>query len=78
MKNAVTVRKNKHFVLDQTKLKKAQRALGAKTETETIERALTLVLSVAETERRAWAATEKLIRGHMPIVDVFGRAADWS
>ncbi len=75
MKNGATTRKSKHLVLNQTKLKQAQRVLGAKTETETIERALTLVLSEAETEQRAWAATEKLLRSRMAIVDVFGRVA---
>jgi hypothetical protein len=73
MKTAATARKSKHFVLDQAKLKQAQRLLGAKTETETIERALTRVLSDAETERRAWAATEKFLRSGVAIADVFGR-----
>jgi len=65
--------KHKHLVLDQAKIKKAQKALGAKTETETIERALEIVISEAEKSRRAWAATEKLIRGRVQIKDVFGR-----
>lgn len=73
MKTTATARKSKHLILDQTKLTRAQRLLGAKTETETIERALTLVLSAAETERRAWAATEKLLRSGITITDVFGR-----
>ena len=60
-------------MLDQAKLKRAQRLLGAKTETETIERALTRVLSDAETERRAWVATEKFLRSGVAIADVFGR-----
>ncbi len=78
MKNTAVTRKSKHIVLDQTKLKRAQRVLGAKTETETIERALTLVLSEAETEQRAWAATEKFLHGRGAIIDVFGRVANQS
>ncbi len=31
------IRKNKHFLLDQDRLKKAQEVLGTRTETETIE-----------------------------------------
>jgi hypothetical protein len=73
MKPARPLRKNKHLILDQTKLKKAQQVLGAKTETETIERALEQVISEAEKDRRVWAATEKLIKSGIQIKDVFGR-----
>ncbi len=73
MKTVSSARKNKHLILDQAKLKKAQKVLGAKTETETIERALDQVISEAEKDRRAWAATEKLIRSGIQIKDVFGR-----
>ncbi len=65
--------KRKHLVLDQAKIKKAQKALGAKTETETIDRALEIVIGEDEKNRRAWAATEKLIRSGIQIEDVFGR-----
>jgi len=61
------------LILDQVKLKKAQKVLGARTETETIERALEQVISEAEKDRRAWAATEKLIRSGIQVKDVFGR-----
>ncbi len=73
MKTAGNTRKNKHLILDQAKLKKAQQILGAKTETETIERALKQVISEAETDRRAWTATEKLLKSGIQIKDVFGR-----
>lgn len=73
MRSASTARKNKHLILDQAKLKKAQKVLGAKTETETIERALEQIISEAEKDRRAWAATEKLIKSGIQIKDVFGR-----
>ena len=73
MEASEIVRKNKHFVLDQAKIKQAQKALGAKTETETIERALEIVIGEDEKNRRAWAATEKLIRSGIQIKDVFGR-----
>ena len=73
MKSVSSARKNKHLILDQVKLKKAQKVLGARTETETIERALEQVIREAEKDRRAWAATEKLIRSGIQIKDVFGR-----
>ncbi len=40
--------RHKHLQLDQGKLNRARRILGAKTETETLERALDLVVSEAE------------------------------
>lgn len=73
MRSVSSARKNKHLILDQMKLKKAQKVLEARTETETIERALEQVISEAERDRRAWAATEKLIRSGIQIKDVFGR-----
>ena len=73
MRNSATEHKHKHLVLDQAKIKKAQKALGAKTETETIERALEIVISEDEQNRRAWSATEKLITGGIQIKDVFSR-----
>jgi hypothetical protein len=42
-----TKRSHKHFQSDSAKIKRAQRALHAKTETETIERALDF--AIAET-----------------------------
>jgi len=70
-------RRNKHLILNQDKLKKAQQVLGAKTETEAIERALDSVIDESERNRRAWAAHEKFIRAAvregLVIHDVFGR-----
>ncbi len=40
--------RHKHLQLDQGKLNRARRILGAKTETETLERALDLVVREAE------------------------------
>ena len=65
--------KHKHYALDEAKIKRAQRLLGTKTETETIERALEQVISERERQRRAWAATERFIKNGGTIKDVFGR-----
>ena len=61
------------MILDQAKLEKAQRILGARTETETIERALDQVISEDEKNHHAWVATEELLQSGMQIKDVFGR-----
>lgn len=70
-------RKNKHFLLNQNRLKKAQKVLGAKTETETIELALERIISDAEREAQAQQAQEKFlaaaIKDNLQIEDVFGR-----
>lgn len=80
MKSATHTRKNKHMILDQTKLKKAQQVLGAKTETEAIERALERVIDKAEQNCLAWAAHERFLKGAvrsgLVIHDVFGRLED--
>jgi hypothetical protein len=77
MGTGVTARRNKHLVLDQAKIRKAQKVLGARTETETIERALDQVINEDERNRRAWAAHERFLRSAtrsgLRIQDVFGR-----
>ena len=76
--NPTRQRRNKHLILDQTKLKKAQKVLGAKTETEAIERALDSVIDEDERNRRAWAAHDRFLRAvlreGLQIKDVFDRA----
>ena len=65
--------KHKHYILDEAKIKQAQQLLGTATETETIERALEEVISEHERNRRAWQATERLLKSGLQIRDVFGR-----
>ena len=76
MSSTAIKRKNKHFILDETKLKRAQKILGTRTETETIERALEVVVTEAERNRQAWAATERFIKSGVEIKDVYGRLED--
>jgi hypothetical protein len=76
MKTSTDQRRNKHFVLNQSKLKKAQKVLGARTETEAIERALDQVIDEDERNRRAWNATKRLPKSGIQVRDVFGRLRD--
>lgn len=75
--NTTGQRRNKHLILDQAKLKKAQKLLGAKTETEAIERALDSVIDEDERSRQAWAAQNRFLkaatREGLQIHDVFDR-----
>ena len=63
---------HKHFRLDPIKLKRAQKALDAKTETETVERALDLAISEHERNRLVLAANQRFLKSGIVIRDVFG------
>lgn len=69
-------RSHKHFQLDAVKIKRAQKALRAETETETIERALDLAISEHQRNRLALAATERFVRSGIEIRDVYGKLDD--
>ena len=65
-------RAHKHFRLDEVKIKRAQKVLQAGTETETIERALDLVISEHERNRLAAAANERFVKSGISVKDVYG------
>jgi hypothetical protein len=54
-----TVVRHKHVQLDQQKLDRAKRVLGARTETETLDRALDLVVNEADIDRTLRGARGK-------------------
>jgi hypothetical protein len=62
---AVSLR-HKHLQLDQGKLDRARRILGAKTETEALDRALSIVVSEADIDK-----TLSKVRGKGRIRKVF-------
>ena len=59
-------RRHKHLELDQDKLTRAKIVLGAKTETEAIERALALVVDEHELDKPL-----KRVKGRMQLRKVF-------
>ena len=63
---------HKHFRLDHVKLKQAQKALDAATETETVNRALDLAILERKRNRLAEEANRRLIKSGIEIRDVFG------
>ena len=65
-------RSHKHFQLDAGKLKRAQRALRAKTETETIERALDVVITEHVRKRLTVEANDRLVKSGIDIRDAYG------
>ena len=69
-------RVRKYFQLDSVKLKQAQKALGAKTETEAVERALNLAIAEHERNNTTREAHERFLRSGAQIGDVFGKLSD--
>jgi hypothetical protein len=76
--NMATIRNraHKHFQLDVVKIKRAQRALKAKTETETIERALDFTIDELRKNRVLAEANERFIRSGVEIRDEYGNLED--
>jgi hypothetical protein len=65
-------RSHKHFQLDTGKLKRAQRALRAATETETIERALDVVITEHARNRLTVEANDRFVKSGIAIRDAYG------
>jgi hypothetical protein len=61
--------KHKHLKLDQSKIDKARRLFGVKTEQETIERALDLALA-----EEPFLRAHRKVRGVGGIADIFGQS----
>jgi hypothetical protein len=73
---ATNSRSHKHFQLDAVKIKRAQRALQTKTETETIDRALDLAIAEHRRNRLVIQATERFISSGIQIKDVYGALSE--
>jgi hypothetical protein len=64
-------RSHKHFQLNAAKIKRAQRLLRVRTETEAIERALDLVIAEHERDQLAAEANERFLRSGAALTDVY-------
>jgi hypothetical protein len=67
------IRAHKHFQLDPVKIRRAQKALRAKTETEAIERALDLAIAEHESNRLVLEATERFVKSGIDIQDIYDK-----
>ena len=63
---------HKHFRLDPVKIKRAQRVLRGRAETEAIDRALDLVIWEHERNRLAAEANDRFVTSGIDIKDVYG------
>jgi hypothetical protein len=66
-------RAHKHFQLDILKIKRAKKALRAKTETEAIDRALDLAIAEDKKNRLVLEATQYFLKSGITIKDVYGK-----
>ena len=66
---------HKHFQLDSGKIRRAQKVLRAKTETETIERALDAVIAEHRRNQLTAEANERFVKSGIEIRDVYGKLA---
>ena len=64
---------HKHFQLDSVKIRRAQKVLRAKTQTETIERALDAVIAEHERNQLTTEANERFLKSGIGIKDVYGK-----
>jgi hypothetical protein len=67
---------HKHFQLDAVKIRRAQKVLKAKTETEAIERALDLAISEHERNCLAAEANQSFLNSGVQIKDVYGKLGE--
>ncbi len=63
---------HKHFRLDPVKIKRPQKALHVRTETEAIERALDFVISEHERNRLTAEANDRFVTSGTDIQDFYG------
>ena len=66
---------HKHYQLDAVKIRRAQKVLRAKTETETIERALDAVIAEHKRNQLAVEANERFVKSGIAIKDVYDKLA---
>ena len=67
---------HKHYLLDEKKIRRARQILGAKTETETIDRALDRIISDRQSDQLLLKAHKKFFASGIRIKDVYGNLED--
>lgn len=69
-------RVHKHLQIDSVKIKRAQKIFKARTETETVERALDFVIDEHERNQLAAEANENFVNSGVEIRDVYGKLGE--
>lgn len=73
---AVTI-KDKHLKLDQRKIDKVKKILGLKTETETIETALDMVIQREKTESKRKEVVDRILARRSKMKPIFEDTSGW-
>jgi hypothetical protein len=68
--------RHKHYRLDSSKISRAQKVLNAETETETIDRALDIVISEHKRNQLAWQANQRFLKSGIELRDAYGKATE--
>ena len=76
MSNAHQQPVRKNFRLDPGQIARAKKALGTSTETETIVRALDVVITEDSRNRLALEANQRFLKSGIRIRDVFGSSEE--
>ena len=69
--SSTSKRSHKHFQLDAAKIKRAQKVLHAKSETEAIERALEFAIAEHQKNRLAIQANQRFFRSGIKLKDIY-------
>lgn len=72
-----TVMKDKHFRLNQEKIEKVKKIIGAKTETEAIEKAMDFLLERDKFMNRQKEIMKRIILRRDKLGKIKGDVADW-
>lgn len=69
--------KDKHLKLDQKKINMAKQILGVKTETETVEKALEMVIQKDEELAKRRKVVERILKRRAKMKPIPEDTADW-
>lgn len=73
----MAVTKDKHLKLDQKKIDMAKKILGVKTETETIEKALDMVIQKEKAESKRKEVVDRILARRAKMKPIPENTADW-
>ncbi|MDP3297840.1 MAG: hypothetical protein Q8N09_09695 [Thermodesulfovibrionia bacterium] len=73
----LTAVRDKHLKLDQKKIDVAKRILGVKTETETVEKALEIVIQKEESENKRKEVVDRILARRAKMKPIPENTADW-
>ena len=72
-----TIIKDKHLKLDQNKIDRAKKILNTKTETETIERALEMVIHKSSEAEGRKTVVKRILNRRAKMKPVSGDTSEW-